>query len=92
MGSEMTPGLARTGDLVARSGMLEPMLSAEKAAIRVRAQRASALYPGPLGELARRKLLVFEEFGWRMKGNGDSLIGRLLAQIDQDWAASPAKS
>lgn len=62
-----------------------PLGRPEKARLRRLATRATELYPGPVGELAARELLAWEEFGYRV-GNG-SLMHRLADDIEQRWNA-----
>jgi hypothetical protein len=38
--------------------------------IRAAAERATQLYPGPVGELVARELLTWEEFGHRLGSAG----------------------
>lgn len=51
----------------------------EKTRLRAAAYRASRVYPGPVGELLSREILVWEEFGFRLGGGG--LILRLVDQV-----------
>jgi hypothetical protein len=44
------------------------MLYPERIRIRNAAHRAKRLYPGPVGELLFRELLMWEEFGYRFGG------------------------
>lgn len=48
----------------------------QKMRIRAAAFRATKLYPGPVGELLSRELVIWEEFGYRLGGEG--LILRLV--------------
>lgn len=51
----------------------------EKMRIRAAAFRATRVYPGPVGELISRELLVWEDFGYRLSGSG--LILQLVDHI-----------
>ena len=51
----------------------------EKTRLRAAAFRVTHLYPGPVGELLSRELLVWEEFGYRL--GGDQLIMRLVDHV-----------
>lgn len=57
-------------------GLVAPMGHPEKMRIRAAAFRVTRLYPGPVGELLRRELLTWEEFGYRL--GGERLIMRLV--------------
>lgn len=57
----------------------ERMLQPERMRIRSAAHRAKLLYPGPVGELLFRELLVFEEFGYRFAGS--ALAARLCDHL-----------
>jgi hypothetical protein len=46
------------------------------------AERALAVYPGPLGELVHRELRAFAEFGFRL--TADRLIPRLAAEVRRE--------
>jgi hypothetical protein len=56
-----------------------PMDHHEKARLRTAAFRVTRLYPGPMGELASREILMWEEFGYRL-GNG-GLMSRLVDHV-----------
>lgn len=58
-----------------------PMEHAERTRFRRAAYRVRRLYPGPMGELAERELLAWEEFGYRLGDRG--LMGRLVADIEK---------
>lgn len=47
-----------------------PMGHHEKMRLHAAAFRVTRLYPGPVGELASRELLAWEEFGYRLGGEG----------------------
>jgi hypothetical protein len=51
----------------------------EKMRLRAAAFRATRLYPGPVGELVSRELLIWEEFGYRL--GGSALVMRLVDQV-----------
>lgn len=51
----------------------------EKMRIRQAAFQATRLYPGPIGELVSRELLIWEEFGYRIGGH--AMAYRLLNYI-----------
>jgi hypothetical protein len=57
----------------------QPMDHHEKMRLRSAAFRATRLYPGPVGELVSRELLSWEEFGYRLGGEG--LIYRLVDHV-----------
>jgi hypothetical protein len=57
----------------------------EKSRWRSAAVRARSVYPGPVGDLVARELLVVEEFGWAL--GGDSLLTQVLADVE----AQPVK-
>jgi hypothetical protein len=52
----------------------------EKARWRTAAARARTVYPGPVGELVARELLVVEEFGWALCG--EALLTRVRADVE----------
>ena len=47
--------------------------------LRTAAFRATRVYPGPVGELLRRELLDWEEFGYRF--GGGALVTRLIDHL-----------
>lgn len=51
----------------------------ERSRLRSAAFRVTRLYPGPVGELLSRELLMWEEFGYRLGGN--QLIMRLVDHV-----------
>ena len=51
----------------------------EKMRIRAAAFRATRVYPGVVGELISRELIVWEEFGYRLSGSG--MILRLVDHV-----------
>jgi hypothetical protein len=57
------------------------MEHAERARFRRAAHAAKRVYPGPMGELAERELLAWEEFGYRLGDRG--LMRRLLVDIEK---------
>lgn len=52
----------------------------ERMRVRAAAYRATRLHPGPLGELAARELLAWEEFGYRFERG--SLAMRLVRALE----------
>lgn len=56
-----------------------PMDHKDKMRFRAAAHKATRLYPGPVGELLSREILVWEDFGYRLGGSG--LILRLVDEI-----------
>lgn len=63
----------KIGDLTGR------IRAQELARIRTAARRATALHPGPMGELLARELRAFADFGHRF--GPDALIERLAAEV-----------
>ena len=54
----------------------------EKLRLRSAAHKALKLYPGPVGELISREILVWEDFGYRIGGGGGhALIGAVVDHI-----------
>lgn len=51
----------------------------EKSRLRAAAEHARRALPGPVGDLIRRELLAYADFGYRM--SGDALIPRLAADV-----------
>jgi len=55
------------------------MVGSEGLRLRAAASKALKLYPGPVGALVSRELLVWDEFGYRL--GGDSLIRMVVEDI-----------
>jgi hypothetical protein len=60
-----------------------PMDHHEKMRMRTAASRAIQVYPGPVGQLISRELLMWEEFGFRLGG------GSLVRQLVEDVLTRP---
>lgn len=52
--------------------------------MRADADRATQLYPGPVGELVARELLSWAEFGYVL--GPDALLRRVVAELDVEAA------
>lgn len=68
---------------------LAPMKHAESARLRRAAFHATRVYPGPVGEVLSRELLMWEEFGYRF--GGTDLVMRLVADIEKRHAAQSVR-
>lgn len=53
----------------------------ERAKIRNAAYRATQVYPGPVGQLVSRELLIWEEMGWRLGHGTNALVNRLVDDV-----------
>lgn len=58
----------------------------ERMRLRAAAFQAGRIYPGPVGELISRELLVWEEFGYRLDNSG--LVMRLVNHLTTPPAAA----
>ncbi|MEJ8280672.1 hypothetical protein [Pseudonocardia spirodelae] len=63
----------------------------EKMRMRAAAFRATRIYPGPVGELISRELLGWEDFGYRLGGNGlvAGLVDHVMKATPPDRSARP---
>lgn len=61
----------------------------EKMRYRSAAFRAAQVFPGPVGELACREILAWEEFGY--SGGVDGLIARLVKQVEDTPIPPPER-
>lgn len=68
--------------MASEGGLPYAMMGNERLKIRTSAYLAQKLYPGPVGELIFRELMIWEDFGYRF-GNG-GLIDRLVKHIDAE--------
>jgi hypothetical protein len=62
---------------VSRTG--EQMALYEKNRMRAAAQRATRLYPGPVGEVLAKEIMTWENFGYRL--GGTKLVMRLCDEV-----------
>lgn len=61
------------------SSTLKTMQQHEKMRLRAAAYRATRIYPGAVGELISREILVWEEFGYRLDVGG--LMMRVVDEV-----------
>lgn len=59
--------------------LIPPLEYNEKMRLRAAAFRVTRLYPGPVGELCAREILIWEEFGYRL--GGKLLVMRLVDHV-----------
>lgn len=81
MGGSLAAGgeAGKKGKLMDDKDVLTPMNAHDKQWLRQAAFRVTRLYPGPVGELLSKEILVWEEFGYRL--GGGQLIMRLVKEI-----------
>lgn len=59
----------------------DPMDRSERMRLRAAAYRAPQVYPGPVGVILQRELLMWEEFGYRLGTGGGALIYSIVEDI-----------